>query len=272
MDNNVPARIHVIAVLVAITAALIARALVQVMLRETGVEHQFAADLSYLIVPPIVLALLYPVLKANHELLRIQFTTVYINAPLVFRAVALGVLLRLCWWCHVVASVSLGLYSNDDSSPVHGLTLVFQCPPGYMLATGVFVMVFLVPIIEETIHRGFVQSYLHRLGPMVAISTSAAAFAVFHSVESWAFAFAAGLVFGTQYWMTRSLWSSIITHATINALIQLDWHCLRGQWILPESDLPSPATATAAITLLVLCVGLVIILLERMHRGEHSPR
>lgn len=272
MNNNAPARIHVIAVLVAITAALVARALIQVELRETGVQQQFAADLSYLVVPFILLALLFPVLKANRNSLRIQFAHANIDASLVLSAVALGVLLRLGWWCHVVAGVSLGIYSNGDSNLVHGLTLTFQCPPGYMLATGVLVMAFLVPIIEETIHRGFVQSFLHHLGPVTAICTSAAAFAVFHPTGSWIFAFFAGLVFGTQYWITRSLWPSIITHATINALVQLDWHCLRGHWVPPETDLPYTVAAAAALTLFVTCSGLVITLLKRMHRGEHSPR
>jgi len=272
VDNNAPARIHVIAVLVALTAALFARALIQVELRESGVQQPFAADLSYLVVPPVLLALLFPVLRANRDLLREQFGRANLDASLILQAVALGILLRLGWWCHVVAGVSLGLYSHDDPSLVHGLTLAFQCPPGYMLATGVFVMVFLVPIIEETIHRGYVQSYLRRLGPVFAICASAAAFAVFHPIGSWTFAFVAGLIFGTQYWISRSLWPSIVTHATINALVQLDWHCLRGRWSPPESLLPSASMAAAATILLVTCSVLVLILLMRMHRGERSPR
>lgn len=272
MKTDTPARTHVIAVLVALTAALIARAVLQVEFREAGIQRQFAADLSYLVVPPILVLLLFPVLNASRNPLRERFSTSHVDGRILFSAVALGALLRLAWWCHVVVGVSLGLYRNNDPNLVNGLTFGFQCPPGYVLATGVLVMTLLVPITEEIVHRGLVQTYLHRFGARIAISGSAATFAVFHPPGTWAFVFVAGVVFGTQYWLTRSLWPSIVTHATINGLILMDWRCLHGQWNPPASDLPYTAAAAMAAILLAICGWLIIVLLNKMHRGEASPR
>jgi len=263
---------HVVSVLVALTAALVARAVLQVALRDAGIARQFAADLSYLVVPPLLVLLLFPVLKASTTKLQVWFTTSNLNARLVTKALALGILLRLSWWCHLIAGVSLGLYRGDDPTLANGPTLVFQCPPGYMLVTGAFVMALLVPIVEEIIHRGFVQSYLSRFGPVLAISGSAVAFTVFHPLGSWAFVFLAGVVFGTLFWITRSLWASLITHATINGLVQLDWYCLKGQWNPPAHDVPNVAVATTALILLMFCAVLIIVLLKHIHRGERSPR
>ena len=63
-------------------------------------------------------------------------------------------------------------------------------------------------------------------------------FAVFHPISSWLFSFVAGLVFGIQYWQTASLWPSVVSHATVNALIQIDWRCFRIQWNPDVTELP----------------------------------
>jgi membrane protease YdiL (CAAX protease family) len=82
----------------------------------------------------------------------------------------------------------------------------------------------------------------------------------------------AGLVFGTQYWITRSLWPSLITHATINLLIQFDWRCLQGLWNPPANDLPLVVPGAVALLLLAVFVASVLAILRHMHRGEYSPR
>ena len=45
--------------------------------------------------------------------------------------------------------------------------------------------------------------------------------------------FLMGVVLGTQFWNTRTLWTTIVTHATYNGLVQFDWRCLTG----PRADL-----------------------------------
>lgn len=272
MEKTRPNRTHVVAVLVALAAALVARSALQVHLRNIGIPQPFAADVSYLVVPPLLAILLFPVLTANRTLLRQCFDTSHLNMRLVLNALALGGLLRLAWWCHVVAGVSLGIFQNDDPSRVVGPEAMFRCPPGYALATGVLVMSILVPVIEELLHRGFVLTYLRRHGPAIAVAGSAALFAVYHPLGAWGFVFLAGLVMGAQFWITRSLWPSLITHATINTLVIIDWRCVQGQWNPPAADLPLVSVAVVAISLLVVCGGLTAWLLFKMHRGEHSPR
>ena len=268
MSSRPPTRLHVTAVLLALTAALFARALLQIKLREAGTDPQFAADLSYLVVPPILALLLFPVLTANKEAIREQFKLSRLKPRLILGAIAIGVLLRVGWWSHLVAFVSLGIYRNGDPNAVIGPALSFQCPPVYVLVTGLIVMAVLVPTIEELINRGIVQSALYQYGPGLAVGGSAVVFTVFHPFDSWAFVFLAGLVFGTQFWITRSLWSSLLTHATFNGLIQLDWRCLHGQWNPPTSDIPLVLPASIALALLFTCVASIAFLLLRMHRGE----
>ena len=140
------------------------------------------------------------------------------------------------------------------------------------MAMGVIVMAVLVPIIEEVVHRGFVQSALYRYGPVVAILGAAAVFTVFHPPGSWGFVFSAGVMLGTQYRITKSLWSSLISHATINALIQLDWRCLRGQWNPPATETPIIESFAVALLLFFVCIGSIVAVLVRMHRGDMSPR
>ena len=272
MDYTRPVRTHLIAVLVALAAALVARAVLQLELREVGLQRQFAADLSYLVVPPLLAVLLFPVLKASRGRLRERFNTAHLDARLVINALALGALLRLAWWCHLIAGVSLGIYQNDVPDLVSGPVIVFRCPPAYLLATSVLVMSILVPLVEEIIHRGFVQSYLRPHGPALAIAGSAALFMIYHPLGTWGFVFIAGLLLGAQYWMTRSLWPSLITHSTINTLIIFDWRCLQGQWNPPPADLPRASVAAVAIILLVACGVSIAVLLFKMHRGERAPR
>jgi membrane protease YdiL (CAAX protease family) len=272
VNNNAPPRIHVIAALIALSAALIARALLQLKFREAGFTHAFAADLSYLVVPPILAILLFPVFWRGRDKRLRQLLGARCNGPMLVNALIIGVLLRLAWWCHVIAGVALGIYQDDGINQAGGPVFTFQCPPLPILATGVLVMAILVPIVEETIHRGLVQSYLHGFGPVIAIAGSAAVFTAYHPPGSWGFAALAGVVFGAQYWITRSLWPSIITHATVNGLIQLDWRCLRGQWNPPASELPYASIGVLAASMLVICGVTIIVLLRQMHRGENPPR
>ncbi|MGI9263905.1 MAG: hypothetical protein ACR2QU_03180, partial [Gammaproteobacteria bacterium] len=165
MNARAPAITHFLAVILALTAALFARAYLQIILRAEGYEKLYAADLSYLVVPPVLALLLLPVLKQKRYEIRRQFAIERISSRLVLGAVALGALLRLAWWTQLVAGISFGVYRNTNSSAIAGPAFELQCPPPLVFATGIMVMAFLVPIIEEVIHRGLIQSALHRFGP-----------------------------------------------------------------------------------------------------------
>ena len=272
MTSRTPTLKHAIATLLALTAALLARSWLQVELRAGDMDKLYAADLSYLVVPPILLLLLFPVLRANGAGLRRQLDIANIGAGLVLSAIGLGILLRLAWWCQLAAGISIGVYSQDGPHSAVVPVFSFQCPPAYVIAMGVIVMAVLVPVIEEVMHRGFVQSALYRYGPVVAILGAAAVFTVFHPPGSWGFVFSAGVMLGTQYRITKSLWSSLISHATINALIQLDWRCLRGLWNPPATEIPLMESFAVALILFFVCIGSIVAVLVRMHRGDMSPR
>lgn len=272
MISRPPTPRHALATILALTAALLARSWLQVELRARDMDKLYAADLSYLVVPPILLLLLFPALQANRVWLRRQLDIANVGAGLVLNAIALGVLLRLAWWCQLAAGISIGVYSSGGPSTAVGPVFNFQCPPVYVIATGVIVMAALVPVIEEVVHRGVVQSALYRYGPAVAILGAAAVFTMFHPPGSWGFVFSAGVMLGTQYRITKSLWSSLISHATINALIQLDWRCLRGQWNPPVTEIPIMESFAVALILFFFCIGSIVAVLVRMHRGDMSPR
>jgi membrane protease YdiL (CAAX protease family) len=191
---------------------------------------------------------------------------------MVLSAIAIGFLIRFSWWCQLVAGISFGFYSNGDASAIIGPQFTFRCPQWGVVALGILVMAVLVPLTEEFINRGLVQSALYRYGPPAAIAGSATVFTVFHPPGGWVFVFVAGLVFGAQFWITRSLWASLITHATVNGLIQLDWRCLSGQWNPVSSDLPLAIPGSIAALLFLACLSTVSTILWTLRRGDVPPR
>jgi membrane protease YdiL (CAAX protease family) len=258
----------VVAVIVAITAALIGRSWVQVEMLADGLQKDYAADLSYLVVPPILLILLAPVLYKDKSFLILQLRRKDLSWRIILNAVGVGLLIRILWWGQLVASISFGFYVSDNPFAVEGPLFRFQCASPQVVALGFLVMAAMIPIIEEFAHRAYVQSALHRRGPIIAIFVSALVFAVFHPPTSWVFTFLAGIVFGIQYWNSRSLWPSLISHATVNALIQVDWRCLNGQWNPPPSELPMWQIGIPAACVLILAsLSICWLTRTKMHRG-----
>jgi len=268
-----PARAHVIAVIVATTAALIGRAWLQLELLADGLPKDYAADLSYLVVPPILLILLASVVNKDRIFLARQFHYSGISLSVVIEAMLVGVLLRIAAWAKLIAGVSFGFYQSNDPFAIVGPQFAFHCASPHAIFLGFVVMAVMIPIIEEVTHRAYIQSALHHLGPFVAILIAAFTFTIFHPLASWSFAFIAGLAFGLQYWKSGSLWPSIISHATVNGLIQIDWRCLRAHWNPPASDLPMWDAGIASVLVLVLSILSVVHLLRRKKTGaQHAPR
>ncbi len=76
------------------------------------------------------------------------------------------------------------------------------------------------PVAEEVFFRGFVFAGLaQRMAPVWAMVISAVFFGAAH-LEKWAFLpiFAIGLGLAWAYYTTRSLWVSIVGHATVNTI------------------------------------------------------
>lgn len=266
-------RTTLVAVVIATFAALVARAWLEVQLVQAGMQSLVAADLSYLVVPPILVLLLFPLWRTEKNFLSSQFSRKNLTWRLVLTAVAIGVLIRLMWWSQLIAGVSFGIYAHSDPDAIVGPVFSFQCASPSVVFLGFIVMAVLVPLIEEIVHRGYVQTALRHRGFAIAIAISSMVFALFHPFESWSYVFLIGIVLGTQYWFTRSLWSSLITHATINGLIQIDWRCLSGQWNPRPDDLPILLPGLTAIFVLVGSLLLLFLLLHRMAtEARISPR
>ena len=265
-------RTTLIAVLVAMTAALVARSVLQVQLLNDGVQRYLAADISYLLVPVVMACLLFPLWRTERPFLAAQFQLSDLSGRIVVRALTIGLLIRIIWWCQLVAGTSFGIYQSTESAAVVGPVFSFQCAAPAVVALGVLVMAVLTPAIEETVSRGYVLSALQRRGFLVSVIVSALVFAVFHRLGSWPFAFFAGLVLGTQYWSAESLWPSLITHATVNGLILIDWRCLSGQWNPRLEDLPVVQPGLIAMVIGIVCLGVLFVMLRKMATGAHRPR
>ncbi len=271
MTVSRPNRTTVFAVLVATIAALIARAWLQIELQGDGLRRNLAADLSYLVVPPLLLILLGPVLYRDRTFLAQQFRRSSLSPAVFLNAILIGLLLRLASWARLVAGASFGWYRAADPNAIEGPQFSFACDSLFVVALGFAVMVVLVPLIEEVAHRAYVQSYLQPLGPVAAILISSLVFAVFHRPSGWSFSFLAGIVFGIQYWRTGSLWPSLISHATVNALIQIDWRCLNTQWNPRATDLPLWLPGVLSIVALLLAMAAIAWLLQKNTGAANCP-
>ena len=265
-------RTTIVAVLFALTAALVARSDLQVKLLRNGLQPILAADISYLVVPVVLAGLLFPLWRTERPFLAAQFSLSALTWRLAIRALAIGLLLRVIWWCQLVAGTSFGIYQSTESSPIVGPVFSFQCATPAVVLLGVLVMAMLTPAIEETVNRGYVLNALRHRGFLAAIIISAIFFTVFHELGGWAYTFLAGVVLGAQYWSTSSLWPSLISHATVNSLILLDWRCLSGQWNPRLESLPLLLPGVIATGLGVICLGTLLIILWKMATGARMPR
>jgi len=261
---------RLLAIICAQILALMAQAWLSRTLSVQGYAELEAHYLAYLIVPPILLVLLAPVLFEHRDFLTQLLKQ---NAPtirLVLAAAALGMAMRMAWWSQLLARVSLGVTANDDPQAIAGPVFSWTCPPLPSLLLGLFVMSVLIPLMEETLHRGFLQSALVHRGPLPAIVVSALVFTLFHPPSSYGFVFLLGLVLGAQFWLTGSLWATIISHATYNGLVQFDWRCLQGHWNPPPETLPQLLPGTIFLTTLLGSSVLIVALLDYQRAGAQT--
>ena len=259
---------HVVAILIASVTALFARAWLQIRLTTGGMDSSFAADLAYLVVPPVLLLLLFPVLIADRSFIRRQFRRKDLTLKIALMAVGVGVLFRVAWHAHIVAGVAVGAYSVQ-SDVIHNSAVVsVDCPKSYVLLLSILVYSVMIPFIEEIAHRGYVQAYFQRFGPVVAITIASVAFAVYHRISGWEFAMLGGIVLGTTYWLTNSLWAPVIVHAVVNLLPHVTLRCLDIRWSPQPDVLPQWTTGVAAGAISLGCASSVVWLLVILGRGR----
>jgi membrane protease YdiL (CAAX protease family) len=125
-------------------------------------------------------------------------------------------------------------------------------PSGALDALVSLVVIALLPALcEELVMRGALLTSLSRLtGPFVAVSLTAAAFAVIHDPLRLLFAFILGLILGFLRLRTGSLAASVVAHATFNSLTFL---------VAPLVDDPSqPYTPQPGLGLACLVAGAAV--------------
>jgi len=105
--------------------------------------------------------------------------------------------------------------------------LTMTTPYPYLLVITILLIVFVVPMMEELLFRGLLQTWLKRcFGTYSAIMISASVFSVFHysssqgieNIELIASLFVLGCFLGFIYERQQSLWASIGLHSIFNGL------------------------------------------------------
>lgn len=269
MPLSVPSvRAPIVAIMIFQVAALFARAFLEIRLIDSGEPQPFAQDLSYLVVPPILIILMFPILRRHGSYLRSLLRRQDLTVRLIAASVLLGFALRMSFWGGLISFVSFGVLRNTDANAVVGPVISFGCPDPGILALSLVVVSFLIPVTEEIIHRGLIlQSLLHR-GKILAIVLSSALFAIAHDPQAIVVAFIGGLFIGVQMINCRTLWGPLVTHATYNAVVILDSECLRVQWIPIDTTPAMLGTGLIATALAVVGISFSICLvLQKEHRG-----
>ena len=267
--SNAWVRIPLLAILAFETAALIARSYLEVYLRDSGYGLDYAADLGYLVVPPILLLLGFPVLKKHGRLILDLFCCSRLSIRVIAIGILLGVTLRCAFWGGLIAMTSFGITIGDDVLAV-GPVFSWQCPPPWPMALGILVSVVLIPPIEEVINRGF---FLHRLlhrGKIFAVLVSTVLFTLLHNMQTIHFAFAVGVFLAVATLNSGALWVSTIAHASCNLMGQLDWRCLNGRWNPVEVTSIMKTAGAMAIALLCVSVLLAFLLVSKRIIGPQA--
>jgi membrane protease YdiL (CAAX protease family) len=119
------------------------------------------------------------------------------------------------------ASVRLWDLLDQEHASAHAMLAEMRdSPDPIYVAMLVLQAVVLVPILEEVIFRGHLQTAIHRaIGrPGVAIVVPSAVFAMIHDWWSMPAIFVLSLMMGVVYHRTNNLWAAIFVHAGFNGL------------------------------------------------------
>jgi membrane protease YdiL (CAAX protease family) len=258
-------RAPILAILVIEFAVLVARAFLETRLIDGGLPN--ARDLSYLVVPPLLIVLMYPILRQHGQFLLSLLRRQDLTLRLIVLSVTLGITLRIAYWGGLISVVSFGVLHNDDPDAVIGPVIRIGCPEANILALSFLIGVILTPLIEETINRGLIlQSLIHR-GKILAIASSSFLFAIAHNPQAMLLAFLIGLFLAAQLINHKTLWAPIITHASYNAVSILDWECMSTQWnpLVPTPSMTAIGLIAATLTAFAVSFS-AFTLLKNGHR------
>ncbi|MEX2496457.1 MAG: CPBP family intramembrane glutamic endopeptidase [Woeseia sp.] len=228
--------VSVTALMIFQVAALFARSMLELSLVDRGLEKTVAQDLSYLVVPPILLVLMFPYLNRCRVALAELLSPADLTMRVIVLSVLLGLTLRMLFWCGLTLLIWLRAIGTSGPDFEAAAMIGFNCAPLPVIVLSLTVVAFLIPVIEELINRGFILHALLARGTGISVLVSALLFAAMHTPSSYVLAFLIGLLLALQMLNYRTLWAPIITHATYNATTVLDWECFRIVWSPPASD------------------------------------
>jgi membrane protease YdiL (CAAX protease family) len=265
-------RVSILAIMIFQICALFARSALELSLVSKGSDRPVASDLSYLIVPPILMALLYPYLRQHKHALASLFQPSRLTLRLGCLSLLLGLLMRVTYWAILTVLMWLGFIKNDDPGAIVGPVLGFDCPPLLVLSLSFLVMAFLVPVVEEVINRGFLLHALLPKGAVMSVGLSACLFAVVHRTDTYLVALVAGLFLGVQLLNSGTLWAPLLAHAAYNASAIFHWDCFQIIWNPPAGDPALAAVTRIAAPTAVLGTLICCFLVSKKAIGARPPR
>ena len=101
-------RAPIVTIMLFQVAALFARAYLETRLIAGGELTPIAKDLSYLVVPPILIILMYPILRQHGPFLLSLLRRQDLTFRLITISVLLGFTLRMTYWGGLISLVSFG--------------------------------------------------------------------------------------------------------------------------------------------------------------------
>lgn len=266
-------QVSVAAVMLFQVAALFARSRLELSFVEDGMQVAVAKDLSYLVVPPILLVLMYPYLERCKKHLFAMFQPSGLTWRIVWLSLLLGLTLRVLRWSVLTLLIRAGVLVNADPNAPVGPIIDFACPAAPLLLLSLGVSAVAIPVIEETINRGLILHALLHKGVGLAIGMSAVLFALMHPPSSYLHAFIIGTLFAIQAINYGNLWGPTIAHAAYNAAAVLDWECFRIIWNPTASDPHLIKLSLIAAPAGALGVCLALFIVTRKSTGaREAPR
>ncbi|MDZ7769369.1 MAG: CPBP family intramembrane glutamic endopeptidase [Woeseiaceae bacterium] len=163
---------------------LLLRSWLQLELTAYGISDAVSADLSYLVVFPLMALFFYPILRQfwSHLCSKLKLTNLSVKAIAI--GIGVGLALRFTRWGVVIGGVSFGYLVDPNPGASAALVVRFGCPPYAVLILSLFVMAFLIPVVEEVINRGLLLEWLLKYGRVAGLILSSVLFAMMHRPEA----------------------------------------------------------------------------------------
>ncbi|MGH8222401.1 MAG: lysostaphin resistance A-like protein [Woeseiaceae bacterium] len=242
--------------LLIVTLLLAVEILIATVFHEAGVDFK-PGDPSGAVVTVLGCGLIFSILLSYKKLgYRQLFSPSGISIAKAAGPLVLPVILLSFGWMILATEITnLLLYIFPMSKAEHEVFVT-------LLSSGlasVIALCVVAPLIEEMLFRGlFLRSFLRNHAPGRAILLSALIFGLTHlNVYQFVVASIMGLLLGWLYYVTRSLWPSILTHAINNAgsllYVQLYPHSL--DYFTPGS-VPAHSLPLLVAAILAFVLGL----------------